>query len=936
MKRLLAVALAVMCLAATMMTHAAMFSTSPGILQENSKNVKIYFDPAQCGNGTLQAASELYAHIGVTLASAPTTWVYVKGTWSSNTADKKFNKLADGRWELNIGNIKTYFGIGDINDRIASIAVIARNPAGTSQTADNFIEVLPAGFHTALTYNHSGLIITYPSQVSFTASATEASDITLSVDGRQIASGNGVLDVTGNFMFTEPGKTCTVKATFTHGGQTSEREVKALLTGQAQAQAYPGGTPRQGAVKNADGTVTFCLAAPDKESVMLMGSWNGFQPDAANFMKYQDYQGQRYFWTTLSEKLADNVYYPYYYLVDGERAVGDPYARLVLDPDDRYIPAGCFTDMPAYPSGQVPEGAMLAVYRGDIDSYRWDSATLNFQTPDSRALTIYEMLLRDFSGDGSDQDGKSFGTFRSAMAHISYLKSLGVNAVELMPVMEFNGNNSWGYNTNFYMALDKAYGSPRDMRDFVAECHRQGIAVILDIVFNQSDGKHPWYQMYDHAANPFYNASAPHAYNVLNDWKQDNPLVEQHWIDVLTYWLEAYKVDGFRFDLVKGLGDNSSYGTPGNSNTDRYNKTRVDRMKRLNDAMRRVRPDVIHINELLGTSQEENENGTNGQMNWSKVSDGSYDFAAGRTNAKAGDTKGFLASQWGRKVGQTVDYAESHDEKRVARNIVENGHTSVRYSILTPGDSRSEGAVRRLGALAAQMLLAPGSKMIWQFGELAADERQGSDLDKLRAMQPRWDDLDNGLRAYLHENYRQLCNLRLKNNDLFTGEAECTLNGFSGDLNTMRWMRLTSGDREIIGVFNPAVTGSPREAVVPVSRLSASNQELITASYGTSPVLSVSSNTARVSLKPHEFAVFATTTVAGIEGVDPDADASTVSVRCDGGRIVIEGVYTQAEVYTVQGQLLATLRDSDMGGLDVQPGVYIVRVDGHPYKLLAD
>jgi len=109
------------------------------------------------------------------------------------------------------------------------------------------------------------------------------------------------------------------------------------------------------------------------------------------------------------------------------------------------------------------------------------------------------------------------------MEKIPYIKSLGVNAVELMPVMEFNGNNSWGYNTNFYMAPDKAYGSPEEYKDFIDECHRQGLAVILDVVFNQTDGLAPWYQMYPAGSNPFYNATAPHDYSVLNDLNPRTP-----------------------------------------------------------------------------------------------------------------------------------------------------------------------------------------------------------------------------------------------------------------------------------------------------------------------------------------------------------------------------------------------------------------------------
>jgi 1,4-alpha-glucan branching enzyme len=182
--------------------------------------------------------------------------------------------------------------------------------------------------------------------------------------------------------------------------------------------------------------------------------------------------------------------------------------------------------MPAYPTDKFDD-IMLAVYRGDIDKYDW----CDFTIPDHSNLIIYELLFRDFTG--TEGKAEANGTVRQAIAKIPYLKALGVNAIELMPIMEFNGNNSWGYNTNFYMAPDKAYGSPEDYKEFIDLCHKNGMAVILDIVFNQSDGLHPWYQMYPIASNPFYNQNAPHSYSVLNDWNQDNALVEQQWTDAI-------------------------------------------------------------------------------------------------------------------------------------------------------------------------------------------------------------------------------------------------------------------------------------------------------------------------------------------------------------------------------------------------------------------
>lgn len=89
------------------------------------------------------------------------------------------------------------------------------------------------------------------------------------------------------------------------------------------------------------------------------------------------------------------------------------------------------------------------------------------------------MLFRDFTTEKSVQ---------AAIGKLDYLKELGVNAVEVMPIMEFDGNDSWGYNPNFYFATDKAYGTKTDYQQFVDECHKRGMAVILDIVFNHTWG----------------------------------------------------------------------------------------------------------------------------------------------------------------------------------------------------------------------------------------------------------------------------------------------------------------------------------------------------------------------------------------------------------------------------------------------------------------
>ena len=605
-----------MLLLAVASVQAAMFSTSPNPLQQSSKDVKIYFDPAQCDVAALKTASEIYAHIGVTLPSAPSSWVYVVGSWADKQAKKKFVKQSDGRWMLNIGEIDTYFNL-PAGTKVAKIAIIALNAAGSSQTGDVFLDVAEEGYAMSLTSNPEDLVISKATNFTFTVGVTQPSTITIKVDNQVIGTASNATTLTKSHNFATQGTFNEVTATATNGKETITKSLTVAYPSASTAMNYPGGVPKQGAIRQADGSVLFCIAAPSKTGAILVGSWDDFKTLDKNVMKYQDYNGYRYFWTRV-EGLADRQYHSYYYLLDGVTKVADPYAKLILDPySDKWLPSGIWNEpMPQYPYEKI-DGVMLAVYRSDIDDYKWDSATTNFKVPDHNSMVIYELLFRDFTGDGSDQDGKHFGTISEAREKISYLKELGINCVELMPVMEFNGNNSWGYNTNAYMALDKAYGSPKDLRDFVAECHRNGIAVVLDIVFNQTDGLHPWYQMYPINSNPFYNENAPHAYNVLNDVRQDYPLVEQHWADVLRYWMEAYKVDGFRFDLVKGLGDNSSYTS---NNTDSRNQSRINRMKRLNDVITSVKADGIHINELLGQNTEENDNFKNGaQMGWQNL-----------------------------------------------------------------------------------------------------------------------------------------------------------------------------------------------------------------------------------------------------------------------------------------------------------------------------
>ena len=203
------------------------------------------------------------------------------------------------------------------------------------------------------------------------------------------------------------------------------------------AMDYPGGIPQMGPVRTSGGKTIFCLAAPDKNKVNLVGSWLDYRPEENTY--YQDYEGARYFWWSV-DGLAENTDYLYYFVVDETLRVGDPYARLVLDPNnDKYIPSSVFPNMPAYPIDHVSE-TMIAVYNTSLDKYDWK--VKNFRGVEPEQLVIYELLIRDFTGTEGAANGN--GTVEGVIEKLPYLKSLGINAIELLPIMEFDGNLSWG------------------------------------------------------------------------------------------------------------------------------------------------------------------------------------------------------------------------------------------------------------------------------------------------------------------------------------------------------------------------------------------------------------------------------------------------------------------------------------------------------------
>lgn len=942
----------------------AQVTTEPSPLQEDAQNVVIYFHADQGNKGLegVQPPTEVYAHTGVITNKSKdnSDWKYAPA-WGDNAAKYKMEWVSDNLWKLTIGDLRTYYGV-PVGETIEKLAFVFRTADKSKEgkgagNSDIFVDLVDSGLQIALQASTDMDVFMSNTTVTFTVGTTMASDITLKINDQTVQSSTGATTLTYTYNFNSVGD-YMVEATATANGETVSTEHNYLYLGPAAQMAYPGngGVPVMGPVKNSDGSVTFCFAAPYMTNVVLVGSWNDYIKTSSQQMNYTDYNTInpvypndpsyssviRYFWTTVSgDLLSDpNEDYLYYFIATGTiptsnggsetvlNYVGDPYARLILDPAyDRYITSEVFENLPEYPS-QYVTGVPVAVYRETMNEYDWQCT--DFELPDKDNLVIYELLLRDFTG--TEGQAKGDGTVRQAMERIEYLKTLGVNAIELLPICEFNGNQSWGYNPNFYFAPDKAYGSPEDYKAFIDLCHQNGMAVILDMVFNQSDWLHPWYQMYGGVANsPMYNSKysgengAPHAYSVLNDWNQDHPLVQQQWTDVVKYWLTEYNFDGYRFDLVKGLGTNESYSGNGSldDRTNRYNESRVIEMAYLNSVIQNAKEGAYCINENIAGAQEETQMGNDGELNWAIVNYAGCQFAMGYPEG-CDMNRLYAPSDSNRPWGSTVSFLESHDEDRMAWKQNQYGISGVKGVEST--------SCLRLASAAAIMLMTPGSHMIWQFGELGnaesiVNDRTGNKKLEFNAL------FNNPDHRAIYNSYAQLNDIRFKNPEFFTKDATFTINcrtssSSSWPANGFLLFSRVNG-KELITAVNPNVTGTLNINYA-FQKDSNESYKILTQSYNNESTYNVSTNT--ISVPANCYVVIGSSDLveSGVEeiGITPE----NLCVIGGYGEIIVDNASEIAEVYSLDGRVMGKV--AGKGSVNVASGLYIVKSGKESVKVV--
>ncbi|MET2985845.1 alpha-amylase family glycosyl hydrolase [Aureibaculum conchae] len=664
---------------------------------------------------------------------------------------------------------------------------------------------------------------------------------------------------------------------------------------------------------------TLVLYAPDKQFVNLIGSMNNWTRDDTNYLLKKDSSKDR-FWVELTG-LTPQTNIMYQYLVDGLIRIADPYSTTILDEsNDGFINATTYPNLPTYPTGQTNHAVTL-LRTGDTP-YNWQ--TTNFQPPAKTDLVIYELLIRDFD---------ALHSFDAVKGRLDYLQDLGVNAIELMPVSEFDGNESWGYNPSFHMALDKYYGTPTAFKQLVDECHSRGIAVILDVVYNHATGQNPYYRMWNTdnggyggkatTDSPFFNPDATHSYSVFNDFNHSKQATKDYVKRTAQYWIDEYKIDGFRWDLTKGFTQNCTDSDQNCTNQEQADRVAV--LKTYADYQWEVDNDFYVIFEHLGTNQEETQwvnyrlGEGKGIMVWGNHNGNYSEATMGYHDAGKSDFSWISYKNRGWTVPANVSYMESHDEERLMYKNLEFGNSSGTYNIKT-----LETALDRMELAGAFYFTIPGPKMIWQFGELGYDI--SIDFNGRVGNKPiKWEYFNEPDRKAIYDTWTKLIKLKKQvpifKTDNFTLDVDKT----NGQKKIHLTDDATSPDVKhitIIGNF-----GVTAQNISPEFQQTGTWYDLL----NDNTTLTVSSTSAPISLQPGEFRIYASSAVTlSVENISIN-DLVSIYPNPVTDEFKINHQTNTVNIYDISGRLVKSFKGNFESNnafdiSDLKPAFYLLKL----------
>ncbi|MGJ8744147.1 alpha-amylase family glycosyl hydrolase [Polaribacter sp.] len=795
----------------------------------------------------LNNPSKVYLHSGVGNDTNP--WeTSVVGNWGADDGVGLMTlNSSNNRWEITFVP-KTYYGLTDPQAAtITKMGMVFRNAAGDQEMKDNgcvdFIFNVGAFQLTLNTPSESTTILNAGETLAISATASIAANFNLTANGTSI-------DQQTNKTSYSFSPTVTQNTTFvleaTNNGSTQSKTFNAVVRPSVTEAPVPANMKDGINLNSSDNTkATLVFYAPDKDFIHLIGNFdantaNHWQTNN-NYLLKKDSAKDR-FWIELSG-LTPAKDYKYQYLIEGILRVADPYSTVILsESNDQYINTTTYPNLPSYPTGETNHAVTL-LRTGDAP-YVWQNTS--FTKPAKTDLVIYELLIRDFD---------ALHSFDAVKNRLNYLQEIGINAIELMPVMEFDGNESWGYNPSFHMALDKYYGTATAFKQLIDECHTRGIAVIIDVAFNHASGQNPYYRMWNtdnggyggqaSADSPFFNETATHSYSVFNDFNHSKQATKDYVKRVSQYWIDEYKIDGFRWDLTKGFTQNCSSGDDTCTNAEQPD--RVEVLKEYADYQWEIDPNFYIIFEHLGSNPEETKwvnyrlDEGKGIMLW-----GNHNHQYNQATMGFGSDSDFSWISYKNRnwsVPANVSYMESHDEERLMYKNLQFGNANGTYNI-----QNLSTALDRQELAGAFYFTVPGPKMIWQFGELGYDisiEQNGRTGNKPIL----WGYQGDQNRRDLKSTWSKLIALKLKY-DIFE-TSDFTLD--VANTNGLKKIHLT--DATATGIQNIVILGNfgvTTQSIVPNFQQTGTWYNLL----NNNATINVTNTSAAITLSPGEFKVY--------------------------------------------------------------------------------
>ncbi len=752
----------------------AQVTTDPALPTQGAA-VTITFDAT--GTALEGYTGDVYAHTGVTI-DGDGRWKHVIGSWGSNSTQPKLTNTGTDLYELQITpSIDGFYSVAG-GETVTELCFVFRSADAGTQTSDIFVNVYQSGLAIAITSpTTQPYFVDASSSFDLQIDGADATSTVVKIDGATVHT-----ETVSPNSFTYPVATAAsgtheIIVEATNGSGTVSDNFIYVARSTPTVATLPVGA-KDGINYIDDNNVILVLHAPYKNSVYAFGSFNDWQPKIMNRTNSDINDPELRYWVPLTDLVAGQEYI-FQYIIDEELKIADPYTDKISEPwNDKYIDSETYPNLIAYPETKT-EG-IASTFQTAQTPYSWQ--VTDFTPAKKEDLVIYELLVRDFAAKAN---------YQTLIDTVGYFKKLGINAIELMPINEFEGNSSWGYNPAFYFAPDKAYGTKNKLKEFIDVCHQNGIAIFIDMVLNHSYGQSPFVQMYwddvndrPSAQNLWYNQTSPNTtYSWGYDFNHESNYTKALVDSINSYWLGEYKIDGFRFDFTKGFTNTSGDGWA-------YDQSRINILTRMYDEIITRNPNAYVIFEHLSDNSEEKVLANHGILLWGNMNYNYRQAAKGYTD-NTDLSWGYYASRsW--NAPNLVSYMESHDEERMMYDLYNDGKATSYYNT-----TEKTTALRRVELAATFFFTIPGPKMIWQFGELGYD----ISIDDPGRVDPKpikWNYYDDAERFRLFQVFAALIKLK-KEQDVFeNGTVNMSVAGSAKRINISG----TDMDVTIIGNFD--------------------------------------------------------------------------------------------------------------------------------------